>query len=67
VIAHTRLEAVARADNLYSLIAIFERGHLVIYAGGAMCTYVTRCAPVELVPGSHKNCTEEIPATERKY
>jgi hypothetical protein len=39
-IAHTRLEAIARADNPYSLITIFGRGHLAIKAGGAV--YVTR-------------------------
>jgi hypothetical protein len=33
-IAHTRLEAIARADNPYSLITIFGRGHLAIKAGG---------------------------------
>jgi hypothetical protein len=27
--AHKRLEAVAGADNLYSLIATFRRGHLL--------------------------------------
>jgi hypothetical protein len=59
-IAHTKLEAVAGADNPYSLIAIFGRSHLAIKAGGAV--YVTRLAPVEIVPRSHKNCTEEIPA-----
>jgi hypothetical protein len=37
----------------------FGRGHLAIKAGGAVC--VTRCAPVEVVPHSHKNGTEEIP------
>ncbi len=47
----------AGMDNLYSLITIFGRGHLTIKA-----VYVTRCAPVEVIPRSHKNCTEEIPA-----
>ncbi len=61
-IAHTRLEAIAGADNPYSLITIFRRGHLAIKAGGAV--YVTRCSPVEVLPRSHKNCTEEIPVTE---
>jgi hypothetical protein len=42
-IAHTRLEAVAGADNSYSLIAIFRRGHLAIKAGATMD--VTRCTP----------------------
>jgi hypothetical protein len=60
-IARTRLEAIAGADNPYSLITIFGRGHLVIKAGGAV--YVTRCSPVEVLPRSHKNCTEEIPVT----
>jgi hypothetical protein len=31
-----------------------------IKAGGAV--HVTRCAPVEVIPRSHKNCLEEIPA-----
>ncbi len=35
-IAHTRLEAIAEADNPYSLITIFGRGHLAINAGGAV-------------------------------
>jgi hypothetical protein len=60
-IAHTRLEAIAGADHPYSLITIFGRGHLAIKAGGAV--YVTRCAPIEVLPRSHKNCTEEIPVT----
>ncbi len=60
-IAHTRLEAIAGADNPYSFITIFGREHLAIKAGGAV--YVTRCSPVEVVPRSHRNCTEEIPVT----
>jgi hypothetical protein len=60
-ITHTRLEAIAGADNPYSLITIFGRGHLAIKAGGAV--YVMRCSQVEVLPGSHKNCTEEIPVT----
>jgi hypothetical protein len=60
-IAHTRLEAIAGADNPYSLITIFGRGHLAIKAGGAV--YVTRCSPVEVLPQSHRNCMEEIPVT----
>ncbi len=58
-IARTRLEAIAGADNPYSLISIFGRGHLAIKAGGAV--YVTKCSPVEVVPRTHTNCTEEIP------
>ncbi len=66
-IAHTWLEAVTCADYPYSLITIFDRGHLAIKVGGAV--YLIRCAPVEVVPRSHKNCTEEIPALSngRKY
>ncbi len=60
-IAHTRLEAIAGAGNPYSLITIFGRGHLAIKAGGAV--YVTRCFPVEVLPRSHRNCTEEILVT----
>jgi hypothetical protein len=60
-IAHTRLEAIAGAHNPYSLITVFGRGQLAIKAGGAV--YVTRCSPVEVVPRSHGNCTEEIPVT----
>jgi hypothetical protein len=59
-ITHTILEAVAEADNPYRLIVIFGRGHLAIKAGTAV--YVTKGAPVEVVPRSHRNCTEEIPA-----
>jgi hypothetical protein len=59
-IAHTILKADAGADNPYSLITIFGRGHLAIKAGGAV--YVTRCVPAEVIPCSHKNCSEGIPA-----
>jgi hypothetical protein len=55
-----RLEAVAGTDNPHSLIAIFGRGHLAIKAGRAV--YVMRCALVEVVPRSHRNCTKKIPA-----
>ncbi len=30
---------------------------------GEQCTYVTKCSPVEVVPRTHPNCTEEIPVT----
>jgi hypothetical protein len=58
-IARTRLEAVAGADNPYSLISVFGGGHLAIKAGGAV--YVTKGSPVEVVSRIHSNCTEEIP------
>jgi hypothetical protein len=57
-IAHTGLEEIAGADNPYSLITIFGLGHLAIKAGGAV--YVTRCSPVEVIPRTHSNCTEEL-------
>jgi hypothetical protein len=60
-IAHTRLEVIVGAENPYSLITIFRRGHLAIKAEGEV--YATRCSPVEVLPRSHKNCTEEIPVT----
>ncbi len=31
---------------------------MAIKAGGAV--YVTKCSPVEVVPRTHTNCTEEI-------
>ncbi len=51
-IAHTRLEAIAGANNPYSLITIFGGGQLAIKAGEAV--YVSWCAPVEDVPRSHR-------------
>jgi hypothetical protein len=45
--------------QLLSLIAICRWGDLVIKAGGAV--YVIWCAPMQVVPRSHRNCTEEIP------
>jgi hypothetical protein len=59
--AHMRLEAITGADNPYSLITIFGRGHLATKAGGAV--YIMRCAVVEVLPLSHNYCTEEIPVT----
>ncbi|OBQ32942.1 MAG: hypothetical protein AN484_27560, partial [Aphanizomenon flos-aquae WA102] len=58
-IAYSRLEAVAGAENPYSLIQIFGRGHLIVKAGAAM--YVTHCSPVDVLPRTGTNCTEEIP------
>jgi hypothetical protein len=45
-IAHTRLEAIAGADNPYSLITIFGRGHLAIKAWGGGGQYTTHGAPL---------------------
>jgi hypothetical protein len=58
-IAHTRLEAIAGADNPYSLITILGRGHLAIKAGGAV--YVTRCSLVEVIPRSHRTARRRYP------
>jgi hypothetical protein len=35
-VTNTQLEAVAGADNPYSLITVFGKGHLAIKAGGAV-------------------------------
>ncbi len=47
-IAQLRLESIAGAENPYSLIQIFERGHQVTRNGATV--YVTRCHPVEVTP-----------------
>ncbi len=46
---------------MYIIIAC---NRLNIKAGGAV--YVTRCSPVEVIPRSHRNCTEEIPVTGQR-
>jgi hypothetical protein len=60
-IAQLRLESIAGAENPYSLIQIFKRGHQVTRNGATV--YVTRCQPVEVTPRMHVNCTSEIPVT----
>jgi hypothetical protein len=59
-VAHLRLESIAGAENPYSLMEVFGRGHLVTKNGATV--YVTRCQPVEVTPRTHTNCTNEIPA-----
>jgi hypothetical protein len=59
--AQVRLEAITGADNPYSLLEVFGRGH-VIAKNGAVA-YVTRCNPVEVLPRVSNNCMEEIPIT----
>ena len=39
---------------------VFGRGHLVTRNGASV--YVTRCQPAEVLPRTHTNCTNEIPA-----
>jgi hypothetical protein len=41
IIAHQRLESMAGAENLYSLMQVFGRGHQVRRNGATV--YVTRC------------------------
>ncbi len=60
-IAHVRRESLAGADNPYSLMQVFGRGHQIT-RNGAM-VYVTKCQTVEVVPRQHTECTNEIPVT----
>jgi hypothetical protein len=59
--AQVRLEAITGADNPYSLLQVFGRGHVISKSGAV--AYVTRCNPVEVLPRVSSNCTEEIPVT----
>ncbi len=59
-IAHTRLESITGAKNPYSLMQVFGRGHQV--TGNGATVYVTRCQAAEVLPRTHTNCTNEIPA-----
>jgi hypothetical protein len=53
------LEAIAGADNQYSLLQVFRRGHVITKSGAV--AYVTRCNPVEVLPRVSNNCTEKMP------
>jgi hypothetical protein len=60
-ITHTRLAAVAGEFlQLHSYIHL--EGDTWPSRPAEQVTYVTMCALVEVVPRSHRNCTEEIPA-----
>ncbi len=59
-IAHTRLESIAGAENPYSLMQVFGRGHQVTHTGAMV--YVARCQAAEVLPRTHNNCTNEIAA-----
>ncbi len=59
-IAHTRLESIAGAENPYSLMQVFGRGHQVTRNGATV--YMTRCRAAEVLPRTHTNCTNEIQA-----
>jgi hypothetical protein len=60
-IAHVRLESLAGAENPYSLMQVFGRGHQITRNGATV--YVTKCQAVEVVPRQHTECTNEIPVT----
>jgi hypothetical protein len=59
-IAHTRLESITGVENPYSLMQVFGRGHQVNRNGATV--YVTRCQATDVLPRTHTNCTNEIPA-----
>jgi hypothetical protein len=59
-IAHTRLESMAGAVNLYSLMQLFRRGHQVMRNRATV--YVTCCQAIKITPRTHTNCTNKIPA-----
>jgi hypothetical protein len=59
-IAHTRLESITGVENPYSLMQVFGRGYQVNCNGATV--YVTRCQATGVLPRTHNNCTNEIPA-----
>ena len=59
-IAHTRLESITGVENPYSLMQVFGRGHQV--NRNRATVYVTRCQATDVLPRTHTNCTNEIPA-----
>jgi len=54
-------EAIAGADNHYSLMQVFGKGHSVVKAGSTV--FVTQCQSVSVQPRRGKNRTHEIPAS----
>ncbi len=63
---HIRLESVAKAKNLHSLMQVCGRGHQVTQNGATI--YVTKCQAVELVPIQHtkSKCMSEFPVTDNQ-
>jgi hypothetical protein len=59
-IAHTRLESITGVENPYSLMQVIGRGHQVTRNGATV--YTTRCQATDMLPRTHTNCTNEIPA-----
>jgi hypothetical protein len=53
------MESIAGAENPYSLMQVFGRGHQVTKNGATV--YVTKCQPVSVTPRTYANCTNEIP------
>jgi hypothetical protein len=60
-IVHVRMESLAGAENPYSLMQVFGRGHQITRNGATV--YVTKCQAVKVVPRQHTECTNEIPVT----
>jgi hypothetical protein len=59
--AQVRLETIAGVDDPYSLLQVFSRGYVITQSWAV--SYVTRCNPMEVLPGVSLNCTEKIPVT----
>ncbi len=59
--ARVRLEAISGEDNPYSLLQVFDRGHLITKRRAV--AYMTRCDQDEVLPRVSLKCTEEIPLT----
>jgi len=54
-----KLQAIAGANNLYSLLDIYGKGHTLYKAGAVV--YISKCVPVDATIAHHQNCTTEIP------
>ncbi len=55
-----QLESITGVENPYSLMQVFGRGHQVTRNGATV--YVTRCQATDVLPRTHTNCTNKIPA-----
>jgi len=56
---HLKLQAIAGANNPYSLLDLYGPGH-VYYRAGAV-VYINKCSAVDATLTDHRNCTTEIP------
>jgi hypothetical protein len=61
-IAHVRLESLAGAENPYSLMQVFGRGHQITRNGATV--YVTKCQAVEVVPRQHTEIPVKFKSSE---